>query len=405
MLPQPFPIRSRARRAAPLWLCGAALGALSLPASAAVPRVVADITPVQSLVARVMQGLGEPGLILPPGASPHDHAMRPSEAQALDGADLVFWVGPALEPWMEKPLTSLAGDARIVPLLDSPGTEVLPVRQGASFEKHEHGDGHAEHGDEAHDHAADGEEAHDDAEEPHDHAAHSSEEQDRGARAEGARDPVEHAHELHDHAADAGGADANAHADAEEVEGHDHADETAHDHDHGHDGRDPHAWLDPDNARVWLDVIAGTLSEMDPHNAAAYAANAAAGKAELATLDGQLKAELAPLASMPFIVFHDAYQYFEAHFGLNAAGSISLADGAAPGPARLKEVQDKARSLHVSCAFREPQFDPKLIETVFEGQDVNIEVLDPLGATLTPGPQLYPDLLRQMAAAFTACHG
>lgn len=319
------------RRVAPLFLCGIGLGMLALPAAADVPQVATDIAPVQSLVARVMQGLGEPGLILPPGASPHDHALRPSEAQVLNGAGIVFWVGPALDPWLEKPLAALASDAKIVALMDADGTKVLPMRKGASFEPHVHED------------------------EGHDHEGH------------------DHSHDDHSHS------------------------------DHAHGGDDPHVWLDPENARVWLDVIASTLSEADPENAAAYAANAVAGKAELTTLEGELKAELAPVAGTPFIVFHDAYQYFEVYFGLNAAGSISLADGAPPGPARLKEVQDKARTLQVACAFREPQFDPKLIETVFEGKKVQIGVLDPLGASLGAGPQLYPQLLRQMAAEFVAC--
>lgn len=318
--------------------------------AAAVPAVATDIAPVQSLVARVMQGLGEPSVILPPGASPHDHALKPSESAALAGADVVFWVGPSLDVWMEKPLAALAGNATVVELLDSPRTQRLPARHNATFEAHEHGTGH--------DHA-DGDDDHAD----HDHGVEAP---DAGAAAAD-----------HDHAADG----------------------------HDHDGTDPHAWLDPQNAGAWLGTIAATLAQADPQNAAAYRRNAAEGQAELTALEAQMKAELKPSSERPFIVFHDAYQYFENRFGLEAAGSISLADGAAPGPQRLAEVQQKVRDLHIACAFREPQFDPALIRTVFEGMDVTIGVLDPLGAELTPGPDLYPQLLRQMAAAFNACAG
>lgn len=319
---------------------------LTTPALAA-PQVVTDIAPVQSLVARVMDGVGNPAVLLPPGASPHHYALKPSDSQALDAAGVVFWVGPELEPWLEKPIAALAGKARVVALFDSAGTEHLPARTGATFDAHDHGD-----------------------EDGHDHADH------------------DHDHEGHDHA----------------HEGEDHAHDAA-DHDHDHGGDDPHAWLDPQNARAWLGTIAATLAEADPDNAAAYRANAEAGAAELTALEAELTAQLKPVAGTPFIVFHDAYQYFEHRFGFSAAGSISLSEGVPPGPARLAEVQQKARDLKIACAFREPQFDPALIDTVFEGQPVKSGVLDPLGAGLQPGPGLYPDLLRDLAAALVACKG
>lgn len=365
----------------PALLATVVLPILASPVIAA-PAVVADIAPVQSLVARVMAGVGEPGVIVPPGASPHSLAMKPSQSALLDQAEVVFWVGPELEPWLEKPLDALAGGATVVALFDSASTRHLAVRQGATFEAHHHGDEAGGAEGEAHGHAeaveqgAAGDQAQ--ADQPgQDHAGAG------GAEA--------------DHAGD--GASDGDHADEA---GHDHA---GHDHAHHHGGEDPHAWLDPVNAQAWLGTIAATLSQADPANAARYAANAEAAKGELDRLRTELTAELAPVAGTPFVVFHDAYQYFEDRFGISAAGSISLADGSAPGPARLAQVQQKVRGMKIACALSEPQFDPALIDTVFEGMEVRTGTLDPLGATLSPGPELYPQLLRRLAQTLKDCAG
>jgi zinc transport system substrate-binding protein len=134
-----------------------ALG-LVAPVAEAAPRVAADIAPVQSIVARVMAGVGEPGLILPPGASPHGHALRPSEARLLQEADLVVWVGPALTPWLADPIATLAPAALLLTLADAPGVETLPIRAAGPFEAHDHGEAHEG---EAHDHEPVAHEAHD----------------------------------------------------------------------------------------------------------------------------------------------------------------------------------------------------------------------------------------------------
>jgi zinc transport system substrate-binding protein len=267
--------------------------------------------------------------------------MRPSEAAALNDADLVVWVGDALSPWLEGPLETLAGKAAQIELLEVPGTVLMDYREGATFAAHDHGD----HG--------------------HDH---------------------KEGHAGHDH-------------------GHDHKEDHAgHDHDHAHDhsGTDSHAWLDPVNGQLWLGAIAAELARLDPDNAATYAANAAAGQAELVALEAELAARMAPLAGTGFVVFHDAYQYFEQRFGLQAAGAISLSDASAPSAARIAELQKAVRDLNVACIFSEPQFDAGLIETVFEGQ-ARIGVLDPLGQDLTPGAGLYAAMLRQMGDAFETC--
>lgn len=355
------------------WLAGAA------PA-AAETSVAVTIAPAHSLVARVMAGVGEPALIVRPGASPHGYAMRPTEAAALNDAQVVFWIGEALENWMEGPLETLSADALVVELAAVDGLTLRESRSGGVWEGHDH-----------HDHGDD--EGHDDHEDHDDHGDHDHED-----HAEDGHD--EHAHEDHDdHGHEADDHEAHDHEDEEHED-----EEHAGDHDeHAHEGLDPHLWLDPENAKVWLTAIAATLGEADPANAATYAANAAAARAEIDALTTELDATLAPVRDRPFIVFHDAYQYFEARFGLNGAGSISLGDADRPSPARVEAVRDRVRALGRVCVFSEPQFAPKLVATVTEGSEARTGEIDPVGAALAPGASLYPQLLRAMAAEFVRC--
>ncbi|ETX28683.1 zinc ABC transporter substrate-binding protein [Roseivivax isoporae] len=326
-------------------------GALLLAGTAAmaeVPRVATDIAPVHGLVARVMQGLGTPELVVPQGASPHGYAMRASEAQSLDDADIVFWVGEALTPWLADPLGTIARDARSVELLALPETAVLDSREEAVFEA-----GAAE---DAHDHEDHAEHDHGD----HDHEAHA-----------------EHDHEAH--------------------AGHGHED-----HGHAHGGTDPHAWLDPDNARTWLSVIAASLSDLDPENADTYRANAEAGVAEIDAAEDRAAEALSGATDRPFVVFHDAYQYFEAHFGLPAAGAISVSDASDPSPRRVAEIRDAVVDRGITCVFAEPQFNPGLV-TAIAGDGLSSAVIDPLGARIEPGPGFYPALIEKIADTIATC--
>ncbi len=325
---------------------GLAVMLMSGTASAEVPQVAADIAPVHSLVARVMQGLGTPSLIVQPGASPHGYAMRPSEARAVQEADAIFWVGPELEPWLEGALANLAPDAETVELLEASGTETLEFRTGATFGSHAH-DHDGDHDDGDH-HDDDGHEAHDD------------------------HDDGEHDHEGADHG-------------------------------HAHEGVDPHAWLDPGNGKAWLDSIAATLAEIDATNADAYAANAAAAKAEIDAAADAARATLKTVSDPRFVVFHDAYQYYEHAFGVSAAGAIALSDATDPSPARIEEVRDTVRELGVTCVLAEPQFNQGLVRTVAEGSDVTSGVIDPMGSEIATGPDFYPQLLRKIAEDLTAC--
>ncbi|APX13670.1 zinc ABC transporter substrate-binding protein [Tateyamaria omphalii] len=352
-------------------------------AMADMPRVAVDIAPVHSLVARVMDGVGTPDLVIPSGESPHGFNMRPSSAQALQDADVVFWIGYDLTPQLEDAIETLAEDASVTELLEADGITLLDFREGVLFEAHDDDD-HDDHG---HDEAK--AEGHDDhAHDDHGHDDHGHEE----VKAE---DHDDHGHADHAH---------DDHGD-EDHAGHDDHDDHGHDdyagHDHG--DHDPHAWLSPQNASAWLNVIAAELSAVDPDNAGAYFANASAARTEMEALSAEINATLDPVRGGSFIVFHDAYQYFEADFDFPASGAISIGDASDPSPARIAEIQDRIRDEGVDCVLAEPQFNAGLIATVLEGTEASTSVIDPLGAALEPGAALYPQLIRDMANALVEC--
>lgn len=330
------------------------LMATVIPARAEV-NVVASIKPVHALVASVMKGVGEPGIIVDGGGSPHTFAMKPSQAAMLEKADVVFWIGPQIESFLSKPLEAIASKAKSVDLIDTTGLVKLKLREGGAFEAHAHDD-------------------HDD----HDHA-------------EGKHDD-DHSKKEAGHA----GKDHDDH-DTEKKADKDH------DHGHGHEEFDAHVWLDPVNGKALVQEIAKVLSEADPTNQARYKENAAATVARIDALSAQLASELKPIDDKGFIVFHDAYQYFEKRFGLRAAGSITVSPEVVPGAKRVKELRTKVRETGVACVFAEPQFEPKLVATVIEGTSAKSGVLDPLGAELQSGPELYFKLISTMAAAFKSC--
>ena len=299
------------------WLAG--------PAYADRPRVVVDIAPIHALVAQVMEGIGMPDLIIQPGATPHEYSLRPSEAAALQSADLVFWIGPDLTPWLEESIETLAPAADLTTLMDVDGTVQLEFREDAVFEAHDHSD----------------------------------------------------------------------HADDDEHDDHS---------DHGdHAGHDPHAWLSPKNAMTWLEVIAGRLSAVDPVNSGAYLANAASGRAAIEALMDEVDATLDPVRGRAFIVFHDAYQYFETDFDISASGAISISDASDPSPARIAEIRGQIAEQGVDCVLAEPQFNPGLVATVLRGSDAQMGIVDPLGADLELGAELYQQLIRNLSNALAEC--
>ena len=188
--------------------------------------------------------------------------------------------------------------------------------------------------------------------------------------------------------------DAHAHDDHDEHEGHD---------DHGHGEFDVHVWLDPENAKVLVDEIKLALIELDPVNSSKYESNSNKMNMKLDQLIDEVSKKLESEQGKGYVVFHDAYQYFEQRFGMSAVGSITVSPEVVPGANRIRELKNKINELNAHCVFSEPQFEPKLVSTVIEGTKANTGVLDPLGASIKDGPELYFTLIRNMADSLHEC--
>ncbi len=305
------------------------------------PAVVTSIKPIHSLVSAIMQGAGTPELIVDGAASPHTYNLKPSDASALQNAKVIFWVGPGLEAFLEKPLESLGSGATIAELEDAPGLVKLKFREGGAFEPHDDGD---------------------EAEAGHEH------------------EEAGHEEAGHDH---------DAHAEGE--------------HDDGHGEFDTHLWLNPMNAKALAAEITTTLVAADPANALTYQANAKALDEKIDALDKEITGIVAPVKDKPFIVFHDAYQYFEHRYAVRVAGSITVSPETMPGAERISEIHKKVGDLGATCVFAEPQFEPRLVNVVIEGTDAKAGVLDPEAATLEAGPDLYFTLMRGIANSMKDC--
>jgi zinc transport system substrate-binding protein len=276
-------------------------------------KVAVSIKPIHSLVATVMQGVGTPTLIVDGSNSPHTYSMKPSDATALEQAQVIFWVGHQLEAFLEKPIETLGNKAKIVSLIDSKNIVTRPVREDGNFAGHE-----------------------------------------------------------------------------EEGE-------------HHHDGADAHIWLDPENAKAILSAVAQALVEVDPDNAATYTANAQKAATDIDAMTAEIKTIISPAKGQGFLVFHDAYQYFEKRFDMAASGAISINPENAPGAATVSQLRQQIADGKIKCVFSEPQFDTKLTTLLLEGSRAKAAVLDPLGANLDPGPALYAKLMRNLAGALSGC--
>ena len=272
------------------------------PAAAAKPAVAVSVLPVHSLVAGVMRGVGAPALLVRGAASPHDHALRPSDARLLRDADLVFWIGPTLERFLVRPLATLARRAKIVRLGDVAGMSQKSESQ-------------------------------------------------RQARI------------------------------------------------------DPHIWLDPVIANRIVAKAAAALSRLDPPNARRYAANARDVVQRLGVLDGEIRDMLAPVKARAFVVFHAAYGHFIGRYELKRVAAVAVDPHRRPGARRLRDVRRRIAESRAVCVFAEPQFAPDRVRALVRGTGARIGTLDPLGVDLTPGPEAYIALMRNLAASLRACLG
>ena len=314
-------------------------------------KVVASIKPIHSLISYVMDGVGTPGLLVDGSSSPHTFQLKPSHATMLQEADIVFWIGEDLESFLETPLESIAKDAKQVTLMESEDIEMLKFREKNVFDDHD------DHGDEHDDHDEHGDE-HDEHEEHEEHGDEHDEHED------------EH--------------DDHAHHDG-----------------HNHGEFDIHFWLDPEIAKTIVQIAAKEISEIDPANASKYEANAAKALNKLDQLINDTRGKINKDAT--YVVFHDAFQYFEQRFGIEVIGALTVNPEILPGAKQLAEIREVIEHEAVNCLFSEPQFNPTIAETIASDTGVKAAVLDPLGAELEPGKDLYFDLISDMASSFESC--
>lgn len=304
-------------------------GALSLllalsstAAKAEQVRVVASIKPIHSLVSMILDGIAEPYLIVRGASSPHGHAMRPSDAQALAHADAVFWVGPELETFLVKPLEALSSKAKVVALM------------------HLH---------------------------PHD-VAHGDE---------------------HQHSP---------------PEKHEHEKPRSIGHGHHHGDEDPHVWLSPIYAVQMLEHIAHVMAEMIPAEAKRIAENRDRSIEELIDIESDVRRLVTPMQGETIVVLHEAYDHFTEHFGLQDFIALTVTPEHKPTPARISEVKKLIAEMNARCVFAEPQYPSTFVTLLTEGSKAQPGVIDPLGANLQPGSDLYAELLRLMGFAIRGCY-
>jgi zinc transport system substrate-binding protein len=305
-----------------LGVAAAVLLVAGLPAGARAGEVdvVVTIKPIHSLVARVMEGVAAPLLLVDGNASPHSFALRPSQVQAVDKSAVLIRVSERLEPFTGKLVRALPEGVELVSLVDAPGLKLLDQRYSGTFEPHAHGaveDDHSGVGD--------------------------------------------------------------------------------------HTLADSHIWLDPDNAKAIGSYVAGVLSVRFPEHAERFKLNAEHLRADLDALSAEIGATTEPLRHKPFVVFHDAYQYFDRRFDLDAVGSITITPDVQPSAKRLIELRQKIRELNAVCVFAEPLFQPRLVAALIEDTPARAGTLDPEGLGLTPGPQLYFTLMRNLVAGLKTC--
>lgn len=286
------------------------------------PRVVVSLKPIHSLVAGLMQGVTEPQLLLDDSQSPHSLSLKPSQMRILNQADLIIWIGAALEPALSHLLKPQRYEAEVVRLIEIPGLLLLPVRDRQAWHSHGH--------------------------DPHMH-------------------------------------DANA----------DLADKTKQ--------MDNHIWLSPDNSAQIVRHLTQKLVKLDASNREQYMANSQAVLLRLQKLDHQIQTDLAPVKSIPYIVFHDAYQYFEAHYGLDAVGTVSIDPEQLSGARHIRRLRETIQSTGARCLFTEPQFEPKLAHTLVEDTPLAIGQLDPLGKDLPVGPDSYFSLMKGLSGNILDC--
>ncbi|ANB67406.1 zinc ABC transporter substrate-binding protein ZnuA [Aeromonas sp. 96A] len=303
-----------------------ALLAVSLPVRAI--EVLTTIKPLSFIAAAITDGVSEPKVLLPTGASPHDFSLRPSDIRSINSADLVVWVGPELEGFMAKPL---ANHPHALALTQVEGMPLFNYATQDSHDSHDHDD--------------------------HDHAAHE--------------------HGNHDH-----------------DEGHE---------GHHHEGVDPHIWLGPTQAKVIAKAIASELGKLDPANQARYDANLAAFVTKVDAKDKVIAGQMKAVNEKGYFVFHEAYGYWERHYGMSSKGHFTVSPERRPGAKTLVDIRKALEEKQASCIYAEPQFSPAVIESVARNTGAKVLLLDEVGEQVPLGPDGYPQFMQQLADAFAQC--
>ena len=293
-------------------------------------RVLTSIKPLQLIAAAVQDGVGEPQVLLPPGASPHHYALRPSDMRRVQEVDLLYWIGPDMESFMPRVLATREKPSVAVQSLPD-----MTLRHFGEEHVHDHD----------HDH-------------DHDHGA---------GQAQAAPDE--------------------------------------HDHDHRPGSLDAPLWLSSANARVIAARMAADLAKADPDNAARYQANLASFGKRLDALEPRLQAQLAPLRDKPYFVFHEAFDYFEAAYGLKHVGVFSVASEVQPGARHVAAMRERLQEVGPSCVFSEPPLRPRLAETLTAGLPATLAELDAMGSTAPVDAEGYPTMLQTLADGFSGCLG
>ena len=309
-------------------------------------KVVTSIKPIHSLVSYIMDGVGTPDLIVDGYNSPHGFSLKPSHAKMLQEADMVVYVGEGIEEFLEKPLESISKNSVKFELMNQSGIKKLKFRERNIFGDH---DDHDDHG-----HGKKKKDDHDDHDE-HDKKAKKDDHDDHG----------------HD------------------------------DHGHGHGEFDPHIWLDPMNAKIIVKKVTNQLSKLDNENSSIYKSNSKKALKEIDKLIKEVKSSINKDAKV--VVFHDAYQYFEKRFNVNIIGALTVNTDVLPGAEQLAEIREVIEHEKVTCVLSEPQFNPDIVKTIANDTKINSGVLDPLGANLNKGKDLYFNLIKNISASLKNC--
>lgn len=277
-------------------------------ASTTPPNVLVSIPSFYALVSEVMQGVGKPQLLIKQGGSPHHYSLSPSEIKLISKADVIFWGGPDLEYFLEKPLSQTKSNQMIVELDKSPGIHWLNARTAPDLKSIPN-------------------------------------------------------------------------------------------------TRDMHFWLDPDNAIALTKEITKQLSKRYPESRAQFEQNAKTLEKNIKAEDAKLKQALAPVRKKPYMVLHDGYQYFEAHYSLNDVGALTSHAEMPSSINLMNKVQQLIVDKQVECIFTEPEVHSKMVKSLVKDYHLKTAELESFERPNERGEYHYNDLLKGLSDSFLSCLG